>query len=345
MNGSQNIWGDRSTQFFYSLTPDTILDNIESLGIETTSRVLILNSMENRVYEIEISIDESKIKSESDKFIIAKFYRPGRWTKEQILEEHQFLFDLEENEVPVIAPLKINGESVFQVRDQEMFFCLFPKKSGRCLDELNLERRQILGRTLARLHNIGKMHPAKHRLKLTPKIFIEENTKTLLTGKFIPSHIEDSFKQTVDLIYQLVGPMFEGVENQRIHGDCHYGNIIWRDEGPYFIDFDDMLTGPLVQDIWLINPGDDEESIRHRNEILEAYELMGDFPHHSLKLVEPLRTMRFIHFYAWIGKRYQDPAFQQQFPQFREQTYFETALNDLRMQYAKIQESLAPSYY
>lgn len=342
---SSYVWGDNVTQFFYELGPETVLSAVESLGFKTTGRCLPLNSMENRVYEIEIDLPVEKIKSESERFLIAKFYRPGRWTKEQIQEEHQFLMDLEKAEIPAIAPLIFQGKTLFKVPGQEIFFTLFPKKGGRAPQDMSKEQLQILGRLLARVHTIGEQRPSQHRLKINTLTFGRQNLDYLLKENFIPEHLKKSFTTIFERIDKLVAPAFEKETYHRIHGDCHWGNIIWRDqEGPFFIDFDDMLCGPAIQDIWLIVPGEDKYALKDREIFLEAYQSMRPLSRQSLKLIEPLRTLRYIHFAAWIAKRSKDPAFINAFPHFYEANYWEELLQDLRLQYVKIQETFQNSF-
>ncbi|EQC51649.1 serine/threonine protein kinase [Bacteriovorax sp. DB6_IX] len=340
---SQYVWGDSETQFFFHLNPDTVLDAIEALGLKTTGRCLTLNSMENRVYEIEIDTPLISTQSPSDNFVIAKFYRPGRWSKEQILEEHEFLKDLKEAEIPVIAPHEFDGGTLFKLKDHELYYTLFPKRGGRAPEEMNEEQLQIMGRLLARIHNIGAQKEAKSRIHINPTTFGEQNLKFLLDGKFIPAHFEHSYKESVETLCQLIHPLFKDIKTHRIHGDCHKGNIILRDDNPFFIDFDDMLMGPAVQDVWLVVPGTDQESIIDRNILLEAYDSMRSFDYQSLKLIEPLRALRYIHFSAWIAKRWEDPAFKQAFAHFDNDSYWSTQIADLQTQINLIRGAQTPS--
>ena len=340
------VWGDSQTQFFYDLTPDTILSAVEAVGVKTTGRCIALNSMENRVFEIEIEIEEYKVKSESDRSLIVKFYRPGRWSKEQLLDEQMFMSDLLEAEVPVVAPLKFNGESLFKMPNLEIYYTLFPKKGGRVPEEMNEEQLQIMGRMLARLHNVGSSRQSLNRIKITPESFGTSNMSFLADNKFLPAHQLQAFNDITSQLVDEMNPLFSGLQTHRIHGDCHLGNIIWREsEGPFFIDFDDMLVGPAVQDIWLVVPGNDDYAAKDRLTLLEAYDSMRDFDYNSLKLVEPLRALRYIHFAAWIAKRWDDQAFKTAFPQFENGHYFDILLNDLRHQVQKILEQKNPIPY
>ena len=330
------VWGNKKTQFFFQLSPDVILNSIEKLGIQVTGRCLTLNSMENRVFEIERHLDQTS-KNPSDNFLVAKFYRPGRWSEQQIQDEHDFLFELKEQDIPVIAPLKIDGKSLFKDAETNLFFCLYPKKGGRIPQEMTEEQLEIMGRTLARLHNVGASKKASARISITPQSFGRDNLQFLLENKLIAHQFEESYKEHVLKICDKIEPLFENIEKIRIHGDCHWGNVIDREsEGLFLVDFDDMLNGPPVQDIWLIVPGMDREANINREILLEAYESMRPFSRQSLNLIEPLRTLRYIHFAAWIGKRYKDPAFRNAFPHYGTDTYWHTQLQDLRDQWQKI---------
>lgn len=325
---SQSIWGDEQTQFFFELTPEAILSAIDSIGFETTGRVLTLNSMENRVYEVEVSKDR-----DTEYSIIAKFYRPGRWSEKQILDEHQFLLDLDESEVPVIPPIKIDQKTLFQDQASKLYFALFPKKGGRAPDEMSFEQLEILGRQLARLHNIGAQNKAQYRLNLDVQTFGRSNLNYLMSNKLIPKHIESSYQKIAESLFQEIEPLFKSISYQRIHGDCHLGNIIYREhEGMFFIDFDDMLMGPAVQDIWLIVPGRDQEALIQRDIFLEAYQTMRDFNFFELRLIEPLRALRYIHFTSWMAKRWEDPSFKQAFPFFGDESYWQKQIQDLTEQ-------------
>ncbi len=340
-----HTWGDKETQFFYELSPEKILSCVDNLGFKTTGRAMVLNSMENRVYEIEIYTDSP---NPSEHFLITKFYRPGRWSKEQIQDEHDFLLELADNEIPVIAPMIVNGESVFLDENSGLYYCLFPKKGGRAPDEMNIDDLEILGRTLARMHSVGASKKAEHRLHISPEVYGRQNLNYLLSSKVIPSHLESTYKELVNEVCDISEPHFKEENFIRIHGDCHLGNIIRRGDASFhLIDLDDMVMGPEVQDIWLAIPGNDQYAIQDRAILLEAYETMRPFPREQLKLVESLRTLRFIHFSAWISKRWEDPAFKLHFPQFSEHHYWEIQIQDLRTQLALIKNALNPvqDYY
>ncbi len=326
---STNLWGTNQTQFFFELNPDLVLDTVEDLGFKTTGRVMTMNSMENRVYEVEI---ESKSENPSDHFKIIKFYRPGRWSKTQIQEEHDFLSDLIEHEVPVVAPMQFEGQSLFTLKDLELYYTVFSKQGGRAPDEFTNEEIEQVGRLLARLHNVGSMSIAPNRLRLTPEVYLKSNLDFLLDQKIIPHHLELSYKLVLENIYSLVKDSFKNIQYQRIHGDCHLGNIIKRGDVFHLIDFDDMVMGPCIQDMWLLLPGRDEYAENLRSKLLDAYMTMREFNFEELRLSETLRALRMINYSAWIAKRYEDPAFKNAFPFFESPSYWEGQINDLREQ-------------
>lgn len=326
---SKSLWGDQPTQYFSMLSPDLILQSIDRLGFKTTGRCLTLNSMENRVFELEIEVDESKIKSISEKFIIAKFYRPGRWNKQQIQEEHDFLWDLKHQEIPVIAPLKIANQTLFFDEATQLFYCIFPKQGGRIIDEYHEQHLLQLGRLLARLHQVGQNKNATHRLSLDIETYGLQNLNYLMNNHILPPYLEKSYHQTALDIFKLATPLFKHIQLQRIHGDCHLGNILFKEQQAFLIDFDDMVVGPCMQDLWLVVPGNDQESRVNREILLEGYESMKNFNRQELKIIEVLRALRYLHFSAWIAKRWQDPAFPRAFAHFGSDQYWKSQLEDL----------------
>lgn len=321
-------WGDQATQFFFELIPELVLDSIESAyNCRSTGRVFQLNSMENRVYEIELEEPHADL----GRSIIAKFYRPGRWNRDQIEAEHNFLQELKHDEIPAVAPLvNDHGETLFEMSDQKIYFTAFPKVGGRSPDELENTEYQQVGRLIARLHNVGAVNPDAKRIRISPETFGTTNLKYLLENRHIPIEIKSAYKDCVNRILETAAPGFERSEYIRIHGDCHFGNLLKRDNVYFWVDFDDMLIGPAVQDLWLLLPGRDEwaqEKLRH---FLMGYEQMRPFDDASLKLIEPLRALRLINFSAWIARRWEDPAFQRAFPLFKDNRYWHEQLNDLR---------------
>lgn len=331
---------------FFALTPERVLDAVENMGFRCSGRCTALNSMENRVYEVEVEIaNGTQITSPSDRFRVVKFYRPGRWTKEQILEEHEFLLALEAQELPVIAPLRDeSGATVLEIAELGVFGALFQKRGGRIEPELQDTQLERLGRLLARMHSIGAASPAQHRLSLTPSTYGRDNKDFLLREKLIPTDYAHAYEQLVEAICTELDQIWNPRLQQRIHGDCHRGNILWQGDNPLLLDFDDMVMGPPVQDIWLILPGRDSEAMRQRDVLLDAYEQMKHFDYTSWRIVEGLRALRFIHFSAWIGRRWQDPSFQRAFPQFGSLPYWREQLADLNEQLELLRNSYTSTY-
>ncbi len=336
---SSFAWGSAETKFFFELTPERILDAVEASGYRCTGRCLTLNSMENRVYEVELELDEGQtVSTPSEKFRVVKFYRPGRWSETQILEEHEFLNDLKSSEIPAVAPLPFkDGKTLHKMSDLDIWYTVFPKVGGRSPDELQPDQLEQIGRLLARMHNVGATKDAPHRITLNPASYGLENLNFLLTSNSLPVDIRDRYKQLVEDICRIVEPWFAKTKIQRIHGDCHPGNLLWGTAGAFFVDFDDMVRGPCVQDLWLLVPGRDETSIRQMNQMISGYEQMREFDWDSLKLVEPLRALRFIHFSAWIAKRWNDPAFTRTFTQFGTSRYWHEQVSDLQEELELIQ--------
>lgn len=331
-------------RFFFELTPERILSAVELSGVRCTGRVLQLNSMENRVYEVEIEVDDpDSLPTPSARFRVVKFYRPGRWSREQILEEHQFLIDAYDAELPVIPPVRfVNGETVAEVPEAGIFFALFPKCGGRLNDELNEQQLLQLGRLIARLHIVGASRESKARLTLDPRVYGTANLNYLEEVGVLPQNLRAQYLSLGREIVKEITPLFDSVPFQRIHGDCHWGNVIWRDSMPYLVDFDDTVRGPCAQDIWLLAPAYDVEGLRARQLILEGYAEMRPCSMNWLKLVEPLRFLRYIQFSAWVAKRWDDPAFPKVFPHFGTEQYWMGQLEDIRQQRERIEHGLIP---
>ncbi len=315
-------------QSFFSLSPDHVLNSVEAAlqkdysGLRISGKSFALNSLENRVYEIEI---EEEIQGERS--IVAKFYRPGRWTKEQILEEHRFVQELKNAEIPVIAPL----QELQQTADG-IYFVLFPKVRGRLKDELRPDELRQLGRFIGQIHTVGARFESHCRHKLTLENFGRKSLKTLLESPFLNENIRPYYEKTCLDLFQIIEKRMQHVFTQSIHGDCHVGNVLWNESGPFILDFDDMLVGPPVQDLWMISKGRNEEDLQLREELIQGYEMMRDFDRSTLSLVEPLRALRMIHYSAWIARRWDDPSFPRMFTQFTTQQYWNEeieALNEI----------------
>ncbi len=310
------------SNFFFQLTPDIILKAVEESGYEPTGHCMALNSYENRVYDLRL---------EDGSHVIGKFYRPGRWSREQILEEHEFLFDLKDDEIPVCAPVQFSdGETLHETKG--IYYAIWPRTGGRVPDELSDAQLQSLGRLLARIHNNGAAKPARHRIALTGETYGLRPLEFLLERNLLPSHCRDRYAAAVREIVEIYDALAGNVPVHRIHGDCHLGNLLHGREGYFFLDFDDFLTGPAVQDLWMLAPACDEEGLRQRTLMLDAYRVFRDFDDSWLRLVEPLRSLRYIRYASWIAARWDDPAFPAAFPHFGSVQYWEEQTADLEDQ-------------
>ena len=309
------------THPFALLTPDYVLDAVESLDLLSDARILTLNSYENRVYQIGIEDAEP---------IIAKFYRPQRWSEAAILEEHQFTLDLAAAELPVVAPIVIKDQSLFHY--DQFLFAIFPRRGGYAPDFSQLENLNSLGRTLGRIHALGQRRTLKHRGEFSLSFFIENSREYLLESDFLPPHLIDQYRQTSARLLEKMQQLYQQFDLICLHGDCHAGNILWRDNHPHFVDFDDVRMGPAIQDLWMMLSGTLPEQQRQIHEILNGYREFCDFNPSELSLIESLRTMRIMHYAAWLARRWQDPAFPQSFPWFGEPHYWQEHLNALEQQ-------------
>jgi len=316
-----------ATQFFFQLTPERVLEAVEQLGTRCTGRVLALNSMENRVYEVELDIDLGPTAGRWDAFRVVKFYRPGRWSRAQIQEEHSFLAECAQGEIPVVAPLQFpDGSTLKEVPGSGIYFAVFPRVGGRILDEMSQEEFRRIGRLIGRMHGIGARKRFEHRPQLTCETYGYANLEFLRRERLIPTSVESHYSAVAERVLRAAEPWFKETPTQRLHGDCHIGNILWTSEGCSIVDFDDCLEGPCVQDIWLLTPGRDAENTRNREWLLEGYEMMRSFDRSSLRLVEPLRALRMIHFTTWIAKRFEDPAFKRVFVDYGSERYWREQL-------------------
>jgi Ser/Thr protein kinase RdoA (MazF antagonist) len=307
------------TDLFLSLTPHKVIEAVEAAGVPCNRVSYPLSSFENRVYEVERE-DRSRV--------VAKFYRPGRWTRAQILEEHQFLRDLGESEIPVCGTSPFpDGETLHRV--DHIDYCLFERAGGRAPDELDEELSTRLGRLVARIHNTGASSPAEHRLKLTTAEYVRPDLAFLEAQRSVPERLRARYFKAADAIMSVADERLRGVETHRIHGDLHAANLLLRDGLLRALDFDDMMVGPAVQDVWLLFPGRDAYTRRLRDAFLGGYEELREFDHASLRLVEPLRGMRMIHYAAWIARRWHDPIFPRTFVHFGTESYWDEQTRDL----------------
>lgn len=315
---------------FDALTPDFIMDAIESLGYRCDCRILTLNSYENRVYQVGIEDAEP---------LIVKFYRPQRWSNEQILEEHQFTAELAGHELPVVAPLVDQAGKV--LHDYQGFrFSLYPRKGGHAPELDNLEQLKTLGLLLGRIHLVGSCRPFNLRPKLDSQSYGHECV-ALISEKFIPIEYRESYQSLTRDLLQHIDERFAqlgSIRNIRTHGDCHSGNMLWRDQAPHFVDFDDSRMAPAIQDLWMLLSGEQDQQRRQMDKILEGYHQFNDFNFQELQLIEPLRTLRMLHYSAWLAKRWDDPAFPRTFPWFNSLQYWGEHILELREQMSVLQE-------
>jgi len=320
---------------FDRLTPDFLLDALQSVGVRGDGRLLALNSYENRVWQVGVEDGET---------CIAKFYRPARWTEAQILEEHTFAQDLVDEDVPVVAPLVLHsGEASSSTLHayQDFYFAVFPRRGGRApeLDRAGVLER--MGYFLGRLHATGAHHLFHDRPALSVEEFGVEPIRFLLAGDGIPLELKPSWQAIAEQALHAVEESFRrvgAVAQLRIHGDCHPGNVLWTEAGPHFVDLDDARNGPAIQDIWMLLSGSREEQQTQLEEIMRGYRAFRRFDTRELGLIEALRTLRLLHYSAWIARRWDDPAFPMHFPWFGTQRYWQDRILELREQVGAMQE-------
>ncbi len=315
---------------FSSLTPDCVLNALESVGLRSDGRLLALNSYENRVYQVGM---------EEGAPLVAKFYRPARWSDAAILEEHAFVQELVEREIPVVPALVVDGSTLHHF--EGFRFSVFAKHGGRAPELEDRDTLEWLGRFLGRIHAVGATKNYRHRPTLDIESFGIESRDYLLAHRFIPSDIEAAWRSVVEQALDGVRHCFDrasDVKHLRLHGDCHAGNVLWTDDGPHFVDFDDSRMGPAVQDLWMLLSGEREDRVRQLADVLAGYEDFCEFDARELHLVEALRTLRLIHYSAWLARRWDDAAFKQAFPWFNTQRYWQDRILELREQIALMQE-------
>ena len=314
-----------------ALTPDVLLDAVESNGFLCDGSFLALNSYENRVYQVGIEDGEP---------LIAKFYRPGRWPVAAIQEEHDFSSELTEHEIPVVCPLaNRDGETLFEFAGFR--FALFPRQGGYWPELNKHEDRLQFGRLMGRIHAIGANQPFVHRPNISIEDFGAASRDWLLENNFIPEHLLQAYQTLTDELLLQIKQAWQRAgdfQNIRLHGDCHAGNILWTDDGPHFVDLDDCRMGPAVQDLWMLLSGERDEKAIQLEDFLEGYTEFHDFEARELNLIEALRTLRLMHYAAWLGRRWQDPAFPRHFPWFNESRYWEEHILTLREQAAAMNE-------
>lgn len=307
---------------YNALSPDAVIDAVESAGFWSDARVFALNSYENRVYQVGIEEAEP---------LIAKFYRPERWSEAQILEEHRFTQALADNHIPVIAPIcNDDGNSLFEHGGFQ--FALFARRGGHAPELDNLDNLYVLGRTLGRIHLQGAAKSFEHRPALDTQTFGHASREFLLSNNWLPTHYASDYQHLTAELLQLIEQRFADIDQLRLirlHGDCHPGNILWRDDAPHFVDFDDCRSGPAIQDLWMLISGDQQQQRLQMSEIIEGYEEFQPFDRRELALIEPLRALRIMHYSAWLARRWQDPAFPLHFPWFNSESYWMEHLMEL----------------
>ncbi|WP_139559202.1 serine/threonine protein kinase [Methylotetracoccus oryzae] len=316
---------------FSRLTPDCVLNALDSVGFHTDGRLLALNSYENRVYQV--GLDEGDP-------VVAKFYRPERWSDEAILEEHRYTLELADAELPTVPPLgATNGTTLH--RFEGFRFAVFPRQGGHAPELDAPGTLQRLGRLLGRIHAVGALRRFRHRPSLDIATFGEEAREYLLEQQALPADLSASYAQSAAMALDGVRRCYDragDVRLLRLHGDCHVGNILWTDDGPHFVDFDDIRSGPAVQDLWMLLSGDRITMTLQLGQVIAGYRDFFDFDPRELHLIEALRTLRMIHYACWLAQRWSDPAFPQAFPWFGTPRYWQERILELREQIAVLDE-------
>jgi Ser/Thr protein kinase RdoA (MazF antagonist) len=316
---------------YSSLEPDVVLDALSGIGFCPDGRLLALNSYENRVYQVGI---------EDSPPVVAKFYRPGRWSDAAILEEHGFVQELVEREIPVVPALSPAGSGTLH-HFNGFRFAVFPKHGGRAPELEDSVTLEWMGRFIGRIHAVGALQPFVQRPALNVATFGEEPRDYLLAHDFLPEDLAAAYRSVVQQALDGVRRCFDragDVRQLRLHGDCHCGNVLWTDAGPHFVDFDDSRMGPAIQDLWMLLSGERADMVRQLSDLLAGYEDFFEFDQRELYLIEALRTLRLIHYAAWLARRWDDPAFPAAFPWFNTQRYWQDRILELREQVALMDE-------
>jgi len=320
----------QATLAFAQLSPDQVLNNIETLGYQCDGRLLALNSYENRVYRVGLDSGEQ---------VVAKFYRPHRWTDDAILEEHSFTLNLAEAELPVVPPLSIDGQTLLYSGAFRM--AIFANRGGRALDLEDFEQLEQMGRFMGRMHQVSRTQKFKHRPILDVNTFGWNAREYILEHNFIPQDLQDAYSSLTEQLLNEAQHCYARAGDLnliRCHGDCYPSNVLWTDAGPHIVDFDDARMAPAVQDLWMFLSGDRADQTASLDAVLAGYTEFSDFDARELHLVEALRTLRLIHYFGWLAKRWSDPAFKRAFPWFNTQQCWEDHILSLREQAALLHE-------
>ena len=315
---------------YATLSPDMVLDALDSVGLRSDGRLLALNSYENRVYQAAM---------EEGAPVVVKFYRPGRWSDAQIREEHAFVAELAEREIPVVPAMALDGDTLRHFGG--FAFAVFPRHGGRAPELEDRDTLEWMGRFLGRIHAVGKLQPYAVRPALDIDTFGIAPRDFLLSHDFIPPELAAAWQSVVGQALDGVRGCYEragAVGMLRLHGDCHVGNVLWTGDGPHFVDFDDSRSGPAVQDLWMLLSGERADMVRQLSDLLAGYEDFCDFDPRELNLIEALRTLRLIHYSGWLASRWDDPAFPAAFPWFNTQHYWQDRILELREQVALMAE-------
>jgi Ser/Thr protein kinase RdoA (MazF antagonist) len=319
------------------LTPDTVLDALQEVGLRGDGRLLALNSYENRVYQAGLEDGIGGTEGGAS-MVVVKFYRPQRWSDAQILEEHGFSLELAGREIPVVAPIEIQEKTLH--RFAGFRFAVFPRRGGRPPELEDKAVLEWIGRFLGRIHAVGAARPFRQRPALNLATFGIEPRDWLAASGMIPADLQESWLSTAELALRDVSEVWDLIEPApiRLHGDCHAGNILWTDRGPHFVDLDDARMGPAVQDLWMLLAGDRGTATQQLKALLAGYEQFHDFRREELRLIEALRTLRLLHYAYWLARRWEDPAFPAAFPWFGTPRYWQDRILELREQSSAMHE-------
>lgn len=317
---------------FDSLLPEFICDTLSAQGYRPTGQLFQLNSYENRVYEVGLEKAPS---------VIVKFYRPGRWSEETLIDEHRTMAALQEAEVPVVRPFALQSTKGFETLSfaDPYYYCVYPKFGGHEEADLKPDHREWLGRTLARLHNVTESLQVKNRLELNSKTYGDRQVDLILDGGYLPDDLFANLEDVMLSCLDLIDPILSEREWHKfaLHGDCHLGNVLWNHDGPTLVDFDDMVVAPAVQDIWMLFHGSEAEQDAQKKDFFTGYEMFREFSEQEFLLVEPLRTLRMIRHTAWIGERFKEEIFKRSFPYYHERKYWEEFLLAMKEQLGYLQ--------